>query len=95
LFDELKKTATEEKYYQGAEKQFDALYAQIEPQKETDLVKFKDQIKEVLENEIVSRYYYQSGRSKHALPDDPSIKRSLEVFASNYNQLLAPVETKK
>jgi carboxyl-terminal processing protease len=95
LYDQLKKTATEEKYYEGAEKQFDALYALIEPQKETDLVKFKDQIKEVLENEIVSRYYYQSGRSKHALPDDPCIKKSLEVFASNYNQLLAPVETKK
>lgn len=95
LFDELKKTAQEEKYYAGAERQFDELYSKIEPQKDTDLVKFKNQILEVLENEIVSRYYYQSGRSKHALPDDPCITKSLEVFASNYNQLLAPVVTKK
>jgi carboxyl-terminal processing protease len=95
LFDKLKKTAQEEKYYEGAEKQFDDLFAKIEPQKDTDLMKFKKQIKEVLENEIASRYYYQTGRSKNALPEDPCIKKSLEVFASNYNQLLAPVEIKK
>ncbi len=95
LFDKLKKTAQEEKYYEGSEIQFDELLAKIEPQKGTDVLKFKVQIKEVLENEIVSRYYYQTGRSKNALPEDPTIKKSLEVFASNYNQLLAPVEIKK
>ena len=74
---------------------FDELFAKIDPKRDSDLLKFKPQIKEFLENEIVGRYYYQTGRSKNALREDPCIKKSLEVFASNYNQLLAPVETKK
>jgi carboxyl-terminal processing protease len=95
LYEELKKTAKEEKYFEGSEKQFDELFAKIDPKRDSDLLKFKPQIKEFLENEIVGRYYYQTGRSKNALREDPCIKKSLEVFASNYNQLLAPVETKK
>jgi carboxyl-terminal processing protease len=95
VFEKLKKTAKEEKYFDGSEKQFDELFAKIEPKKESDLLKFKPQIKEFLENEIVGRYYYQTGRSKNALREDPCIVKSLEVFASNYNQLLAPVDVKK
>ncbi|MFM7233630.1 MAG: S41 family peptidase [Flavobacteriales bacterium] len=95
MFEQLKKTAKEEKYYEGSEKQFDDLFSKIEPKRESDLIKFRPQIQEFLENEIVGRYYYQAGRSKNALPEDPCIKKSLEVFASNYNQLLAPVEKKK
>ncbi|MFM2201969.1 MAG: hypothetical protein RL040_1169 [Bacteroidota bacterium] len=95
LFEQLKKTAKEEKYFEGSEKQFDELFVKIEPKTENDLIKFKPQIKEFLENEIVGRYYYQTGRSKNALRDDPCVLKSLEVFSSNYNQLLAPVEAKK
>ena len=95
VFEQLKKTAKEEKYFEGSEKQFEELFSKIEPKKESDLMKFKPQIKEFLENEIVGRYYYQTGRSKNALREDPCIVKSLEVFASSYNQLLAPVEVKK
>ncbi len=95
VFEKLKRTAKEEKYFEGSEKQFEELFAKIEPKKESDLMKFKPQIKEFLENEIVGRYFYQTGRSKNALREDPCIVRSLEVFASNYNQLLAPVDVKK
>ena len=95
VFEKLKRTAKEEKYLEGSEKQFEELFAKIEPKKESDLMKFKPQIKEFLENEIVGRYYYQTGRSKNALREDPCIVKSLEVFASNYNQLLAPVDVKK
>ena len=95
LFEQLKKTAKEEKYFEGSEKQFDELFVKIEPKRENDLIKFKPQIKEFLENEIVGRYYYQTGRSKNAVHDDPCVLKSLEVFSSNYNQLLAPVEAKK
>lgn len=95
LYEQLKKTAKEEKYLEGSEKQFDELFAKIEPKKDSDLLKFKQQIKEFLENEIVGRYYYQTGRSKNMLREDPYVVKSLEVFASNYNQLLAPVDAKK
>lgn len=89
LYKELRKVAEEEKYLQGHEKEFDALYKQIEPDKQRDLQKFKGQIKEMLENEIVSRYYYQDGRIKHSMPQDPVLKRAIEVFGSSYASLLA------
>jgi carboxyl-terminal processing protease len=95
LYKELKEQATTEKYYQGAEKEFDQLFAKIEPNKGQDLLKFKSQIKEYLENEIVSRYYYQDGRIRHSLPQDPCIVKSKEVFSSNYKAILAGVGSKK
>jgi carboxyl-terminal processing protease len=88
LYAELKKVAQEEKYYSGAEADFEKLYGRIAPQKETDLQKFKPQIKEYLENEIVSRYYYQDGRAKNALPKDPCIKKAAEIFNTTYSTLL-------
>lgn len=88
LYKELKKVATEEKYYVGAEKEFDELFAKIEPHKEQDMLKFKDQIKEYLENEIVSRYYYQDGRIEASLLRDPCMQKAKEVFKTNYRSLL-------
>lgn len=88
LYKELKKVAEEEKYYTGAENEFNQLLAKIEPSKEQDLIKFKGQIKPFLENEIVSRYYYQNGRIQNSLPEDPCIIKAGEVFNSNYSQLL-------
>ncbi len=95
LYAELKKVAQEEKYYQGAENEFDQLFARIEPRKEADLIKFKPQIKEYLENEIVGRYYLQRGRAQNALPVDPCILKSKEVFATNYSDILRGAAIKK
>jgi carboxyl-terminal processing protease len=89
LFEELKKVAEEERYLKGAEKDFEALYTKIKPEKDQDLMKFKDEISEFLENEIVSRYYYQSGRIRYELDKDEAIKKSKEVFNTNYGQILA------
>jgi carboxyl-terminal processing protease len=88
VFKELKKVAEDEKYYAGNEKEFDQLFAKIEPDKGTDLMKFKPQIKEFLESEIASRYYYQDGRIKNSLPMDPVMKKAKEVFSTNYSALL-------
>ncbi len=96
LYKKLKDAAKDEKYYEGAEKEFDQLFARIEPNKNQDLMKFKKQITEYLESEIVSRYYYQDGRLKASIPQDPVTKRALQVFSSNYSTLLTgPLSGKK
>jgi carboxyl-terminal processing protease len=95
LYEQLKKTAEEENYYKGSEKEFESLFSRIAPNSESDLIKFKPQIKEFLENEIVSRYYYQTGRAKNALPADPVVLKAIDVFASGYNTLLQPQVNKK
>jgi carboxyl-terminal processing protease len=96
LYKKLKDAAKDEKYYEGAEKEFDQLFARIEPNKNQDLLKFRKQITEYLESEIVSRYYYQDGRLKASLPQDPVTKRALQVFSTNYSTLLTgPLSGKK
>jgi carboxyl-terminal processing protease len=95
LFRQLKEAAQAEKYYEGAEKEFDQLFARIEPRKEQDLVKFKSQIKEYLENEIVSRYYFQDGRIRASLPQDPCIVKAKEVFTTTYGSILQGSGSKK
>jgi carboxyl-terminal processing protease len=96
LYDDLLKAAKEEKYFEGAEGAFDQLSAKIKPDKASDLKKFKREIKEYLENEIVARYYYQNGRVKNNLPIDPYIAKAKEVFSSDYQKILTgPLSGKK
>ena len=79
-----------EKYYYDAE--FDALLSKIKPNKETDILKHKEELIELLENEIASRYYFQKGRVEVSFKKDPYIKKSVEVLAdkSLYKQTLLP-----
>lgn len=95
FFEDMLKTAKEEKYYEGAESAFDQLNARIKPDKASDLRKFKKQIMEYLENEIVARYYYQDGRIKNSLPIDPYIAKAREIFNTDYAKILTGPNTGK
>ena len=88
MYADLLKAAKEEKYYEGAESAFEQLNARIHPDKSSDLRKFKKQIKQYLENEIVARYYYQDGRVKNSLPMDPYLERAKLLFDGEYNKIL-------
>ncbi|MEN9639770.1 MAG: C-terminal processing peptidase-3, Serine peptidase family [Bacteroidota bacterium] len=94
-FADMLKAAKDEKYYEGAEAAFDQLNARIKPDKSSDLRKFKKQIKEYLENEIVARYYYQDGRIKNSLPIDPYIAKAREILDSDYAKILIGPNTGK
>lgn len=58
----LLETAKQEKYYELAKEEFDALAAKIEPDLDKDLAVFRPEISDLLESEIVSRFYYQKDR---------------------------------
>ena len=79
-FELLKTTAQKEKYFEGTEKEFDALLKKLQPSKEADLVRFKAEISEFIESEIVGRYYYQNGKVEHSLSNDPFILKSIEIL---------------
>lgn len=89
----LVKIAKKEKYWGLAEAQFDSLENVLKSKKNQDLLIFKDQIEEILENEIVSRYYYQKGRIESSLAHDHSVKKAIEVLNSpaKYEAILNPV----
>lgn len=79
-FELLKTTAQKEKYFEGTEKEFDALLKKLQPSKEADLIRFKAEISEFIESEIVGRYYYQNGKVEHSLSNDPFILKSIEIL---------------
>lgn len=86
--EELKETAEKEKYLEDASAEFEALKAVLTPKVGNDLEKFKDDIKMVLTNEIVARYYYQTGRVQSSLDRDPFVHRAFQVFEEEYAGIL-------
>lgn len=90
LFEEMRRIAKEEKYFEDASQEFESLYARVKPDTGRDIQKFNEQIRELLESEIVSRYYYQDGRIRQSIPSDPFIRKSLSTFDSGYTSILRP-----
>ena len=79
---ELVKLAQREKYYGLAEKEFEALKAKLEPNFDKDAGEFSDEVKELLKDEIISRYYYQKGAIRAALKDDKGVKKAIDELNS-------------
>ena len=88
---ELKKIAKDEKYFEHAESEYTALLEKLTPSKQEDLIRFKSEIKLLLENEIISRYYYQDGRIEQSLNSDADVLEAVEVLKNKkkYNEILA------
>jgi carboxyl-terminal processing protease len=78
--DDLKTTAEKEKYYSDIAIEFDALKKKMAHNKKDDLIKFKSEIEELLQDEIVSRYYFQNGRTEASFDYDPEIKKGIEAL---------------
>jgi carboxyl-terminal processing protease len=91
VLEELKKVAEREKYYEDFQNEYEALTQKSKRNKKEDLYKFKDEIKESLENEIVSRYYYQKGRIEASLDYDIELKKAVELL-SNKNAYASILE---
>ncbi len=86
-----KETAEKEKYFKEVETEYEALKAKLSHNKTEDLETFKEEIKDLMKSEIISRYYYQKGRVESLLDNDPDIKEALSVLAdkARYTALLA------
>jgi carboxyl-terminal processing protease len=82
-FKELMRAAEEEKYFETSKDAFTQLEKMVAPDKEKDLKKYKSEIKEFLENEIVSRYYFQNGRLENMLFNyDVEIQKAVQVLTN-------------
>lgn len=76
LIDESKK----EKYFEHIESEIETLKTTVENSKSSDLNLFKEEVKELLEQEIVSRYYYQKGMVQASFDWDKDVQKALELF---------------
>jgi carboxyl-terminal processing protease len=87
----LKSVALKEKYIDSTSTELEALSQKITHDKLKDLKTYSEEIRELLEEEIVSRYYYQQGRIQISLQHDPEIKKAIEVLndKKQYSDILS------
>ncbi len=86
FLEKLETVAKREMYYEDSNEEFKALSEKLAPNVDRDLRKFKHQISMVLSNEIISRYYYQEGRIRHALVDDPFLDLGITYLNTTKQQ---------
>jgi len=80
LLADLKTEATKEKQFTEFSAEYDALKAKMLATKKNDLQLHKDEIKQILENEIVSRYYYNRGRYETNFKYDKELAEAIKTM---------------
>lgn len=87
---DLKKTVEQEGYFKDVKKLYDEMLIHLTPSKEKDLEKFKDEIIKLIEDEIISRYYFQKGRTAYSLRESDDVKKAKEILKdkAQYNKIL-------
>ncbi|WP_461450900.1 S41 family peptidase [Mucilaginibacter sp.] len=78
--DQMKEAATKDKQFSEIQTEYDNLKAKLAATKRNDLQIHKDEIKQVLENEITSRYYYEKGRYEVNFRFDTDIAHAVKTM---------------
>jgi len=90
LWNRLKDLAEEEEVYTSNTAVFENLEVAIQPDLERDLNEFRWQIQTALEEEIIMRYYLQSGLFEWSLPRDSTLATAVQLLSSGaYETILA------
>ncbi|TNE26339.1 MAG: S41 family peptidase [Bacteroidetes bacterium] len=92
VIERLEQVAEREGYNEALNSEIASLKAAYEDRKEDDIEVYKTQIRQLLEREIIGRYYYEEGEIEFMLRNDPEIEEALMVLRdrSKYDQLLSP-----
>ena len=82
--------AKKERYYNDLKLQLDQIEAKINDSKKNELNLYKDQIKMLLEEDIVSRYHLEKGGIESGFKYDEDIKKATAVLSdpSQYKKIL-------
>jgi len=80
LLGDLKTEADKEKQFTGIQTEYDNLKTKLLATKKNDLQIHKDEIKQVLENEIISRYYYERGRYEINFKYDTDLAQAIKTM---------------
>ncbi len=89
---EVKKAAKEEAYYASIQDELELIRNKIDLSKADDLVTHREEIEEILKNEISGRYYKQRGRVIASLKDDPEVLKAIGLLSNleKYHEILKP-----
>jgi carboxyl-terminal processing protease len=76
---------------EGIQSSYKALSKELEQKKFAELKKNRENIKEVLSNEIINRYYFEKGEYQNHIEFNPFIKEAISVLENEdqYSRILA------
>ena len=80
ILTDLKASAEKEKYFEAIQDDYEAMKKTMMHDKQRDLEKGKTQIKSMLEEEIVSRYYLNTGRTEAMFKSDNNLLKAIEIL---------------
>lgn len=81
--EEILKTAKEEGTYEAIKAEYEKLLGRVKEAKGDDLQKSAETVKQLLEEEIVSRYYFSKGRLEYNLKNDEDVKQAEALLKDN------------
>lgn len=92
--EDLKQDASNEKYYESIKTEYEALLNKMTINKKDDLVRFKAEIRQFIEEEIAARFEFQKGRIETALKYDLDITEAKKLLAdkSKITAILTTIE---
>jgi carboxyl-terminal processing protease len=87
---ELITNARKEKYYDIHKDLFNELEKDVTHSLDQDLLMFRSEISDLLEDEIISRYFYESGAIQYTIKKDEQINKARDVLNNNaeYSSIL-------
>lgn len=82
--------AKREKFYEDLKPQLEQIKSSLADSKKTELSRHKDQIKKLLEREIVSRYFFEKGTVETSFKYDQEVKAAMNVLhnQTEYKKIL-------
>ena len=79
---DMEKYLAKESYFDEVKEQLEQIKSKVNHSKENDLDTHQKEIKKILSEEIVSRYYFQEGMIEAGLQGDPVIELAKEYFST-------------
>ncbi|HEY3430321.1 MAG TPA: S41 family peptidase, partial [Cyclobacteriaceae bacterium] len=89
---QLMEAARQERYYSELEPQLNELRKKIETNKASDLIRFKKEISEIIEQQIAFHYALAEGQAAVSLQADPTVSQAVKALHDKlqYKSLLSP-----
>lgn len=80
--EKFKKQAGKENYFEDLKTEYENLQNKLKTNKSSDLNKYKEEILQILEEEIAGRFYFEKGKIEASFDNDTEVKKAVEIFSN-------------
>jgi len=90
-YQNLVEAAKKDKTFEQIQNDLNTLKNRISKNKEADLTTFKNEIRELLEEEICARYYFEKGQAEARLDNDKEVQEAIKILQNpeRYKKILS------